>query len=53
MGNEVGKSESLEPQGHKEGLSGSQERPQRGLGSALVAVEGPCSSEQGDRKSVV
>lgn len=47
MGNEVGKSESLEPQGHKEGLSGSQERPQRGLGSALVAVEGPCSSEQG------
>ena len=47
MGNEARKSESLEPQGYKEGLSWSQERPQRGLGSASVAEEGPCSSEQG------
>lgn len=31
VGNEARKSESLEPQGYRKGLSGSQERPQRGL----------------------
>ena len=47
MGNKAGKSQPLKPQGHKEGLSGSQERPERGRSSASVAAEGPCNSEQG------